>query len=89
MLIKLLTGGDQAADICPKQEEAPHRQREASEDTKAFRVGNSLMVQWLGLCAFTAEGPVQSLVEDPTNHGAQPKTKHRTECLILELGIKD
>ena len=46
-------------------------------------------VQWLGLCAFTAEGSVQSLVEDPTNHGAQPKAKHKTEYLLLELGIRD
>ena len=26
--------------------------------------GNSLVVQWLGFCAFTAEGPVQSLVRE-------------------------
>ena len=33
-------------------------------------VGISLAVQWLGLCAFTAEGPVQSLVKELRSHKA-------------------
>ena len=39
--------------------------------------GNSLVVQWLGLCAFTAEERPEfnawSGNQDPTSHGAQPK----------------
>ena len=36
--------------------------------TKKKSFGNSLAVQWLGLCASTAGGMVQSLVEELTSH---------------------
>ena len=37
-------------------------------DSKIFTVGNSLAVQWLGLGIFTAEGKVQSQVEELRSH---------------------
>ena len=45
-------------------------------------LGNSLMVQWLGLRAFTAEGldliPSQGM--DPTGHAAEPKREKKENC---------
>ena len=45
-------------------------------------LGNSLMAQWLGLRAFTAEGldliPSQGM--DPTGHAAEPKREKKENC---------
>ena len=38
-------------------------------------LGNSLVVQWLGLCALTVKGPgsiPSQGTKDPTSHAAQP-----------------
>ena len=50
---------------------------------KGITDGNSLAVQWLGLHAFTSEGPGSipgrgnKIPRDPTSHAAWPKKKKR------------
>ena len=60
------------------KEIALRKQRERD----AMALGNSLMVQWLGLRAFTAEGldliPSQGM--DPTGHAAEPKREKKENC---------
>ena len=56
---------------------------------KDYKLGNPLVVQWLGLSAFTAEGAVQSLVGELRSHKpggvAKLKTKKNYK---LDQGIK-
>ena len=44
-----------------------------------IRFGDSLVVQWLGLCVLTAEGPgsIPGWVTNPTGHAARPKNKKK------------
>ena len=49
-------------------------------DIKTADLGNSLVVQWLGLCAFTARAQVRSLVGELRSrklHGAAEKKKKK------------
>ena len=47
--------------------------------------GNSLVVQWLGLRAFTAEGPgsIPERGTNPTGHVVQPKKEKNVVCEYL------
>ena len=47
-----------------------------------YWVGISLAVQWLGLCAFTAEGPVQSLVKELRSHEAFSMAGKKKEIFL-------
>ena len=46
---------------------------------------NSLMVQWLRLCAFTTMAWVQSLVRELRFHMVQPKKKKKKSYREIEL----
>ena len=53
-------GPDHAHPGCPWQGQSMWKQKDAKAPRKHPLAGNSLAVQWLGLCTSTAEGPGSS-----------------------------
>ena len=60
--------------------------------TRKIQMGSSLVVQWLGLGAFTARAQVRipgQGTETPTSCAAWPKKKRKKEKLETERRVKD
>ena len=60
----------------------------ATIKSKHLQTGNSLVVQWLGLCAFTARAQVQSLVRELRSHKPLGAAKKKEKIYKLNMKCK-